>query len=421
MVRQYPCRVDPRPVPSQTAAGGRSVWGDSRGVMHHRKIVAVSGSGAIGWDPLDRRTWSGVSHQFFSRVQNQGRLHRAFGVEAPALGRWLLMLKNIHPRRKTWRKLFYTDTRYRDALTREVRRALRPEDLNHDLVQIGAMFNGRQATDGKTRCFTYMDSNVAESMRSPYAPTGIPSRRIDEVMAYEREVYHGMTRIFTGGRYLRDSLINDFGVPPERISVLGLGMTFEQLPRPDSGKRYDTNEILFLGAGFDRKGGWHLLRAFRHVRERIPSAVLHIVGPARLNIPRGLASGVVVHGHLRKHVPEEWALLEPLFRRCSLFTLPSLYEPFGMAPLEAMAFSIPCVVSNIQALKEIVQPGITGELVEPGDEEDLAAKLAALLQSPDLLAHMGGNARLSVVPTFTWDCIVASFFNELGTTPISAG
>ncbi len=381
--------------------------------MSDRKIIAVCGSGAIGWDPLDRRTWSGVSHQFFSRVRDKGRLHRAFGVEAPPLQKALLMLKNIHYNRKTWRKLFYTDVRYRQALSHEVRRALRPGDLEHDFVQIGAMFNSYDATSARTRCFTYMDSNVAESMRSPYAPKGIPARRIDAVMAFERRVYHDMTRIFTGGHYLRDSLINDFEVPAERITVLGLGMTLEELPSPDPDKDYDSREILFLGAGFERKGGWHLLRAFQTVRTRIPSARLHIVGPHKLDVPASLAPGVEFHGHLRKHVPEEWAKLEPLFRRCSVFTLPSLYEPFGMAPLEAMAYEIPCVVSNIQALKEIVQPGETGETVAPGNEEELAHHLTSMLGNPAKLLRMGREARRRVLKTFTWDAIVGRFLQDL--------
>lgn len=381
--------------------------------MAERKIVAVSGSGAIGGDPLDRRTWSGVSYQFFSRVRDRGRLHRAFGVEAPWLQKRLLMLANVHRDRKTWRKLFYTDTRYRNALTRQVRRTLRPADLTHDIVQIGAMFNSREAVGGRTRCFTYMDSNVAESMRSPYAPPGIPARRLDAIMAYERRVYQGMTRIFTGGRYLRDSLVQDFGIAPDRITVLGLGMSFEQTPEADPEKRFDTAEILFLGEGFDRKGGWHLLRAFRTLRTRMPRARLHIVGPRALRIPGALSGGVEFHGHLRKHVPEEWAILERLFRRSSLFTLPSLYEPFGMAALEAMAYEMPCVVTNIQALREIVEPGVTGDLVEPGDDEALAWKLQTLLDDPPALARMGREARRRVLHTYTWDAIVARFLQAI--------
>lgn len=381
--------------------------------MTARPIVAVCGSGAIGWHPLDRRTWSGVSREFFTRVQRHGRLQRAFGVEAPWPIRYGLMLANLHRDRKTWRKLFYTDTRYRDALTREVRRHLTPDDSQHDIVQVGAMFDSVEAARGRTRCFTYMDSNVAVSLRSPYAPRDIPARRVDLIMEYEHRVYHGMTRIFTGGHYLRDSLIHDFGVPAERIVVLGLGMTFEVEPILKEDKRYDTNEILFLGADFDRKGGWHLLEAFRVVRERVANAQLHIVGPHRLNIPGRLAGGVTFHGHLRKHVPEEWRQLEALFHRCSVFSLPSLYEPFGMAPLEAMAYGIPCLVSDIQALKEIVEPDVTGALVKPGDAEALAGRLLSMTEDSDRLARMGRAARERVMTRFTWDKIVHRFLDHM--------
>jgi glycosyltransferase involved in cell wall biosynthesis len=381
--------------------------------MAARNLIAVSGSGAIGWNPLDRRTWSGVSYEFFSRVQKQGRLHRAFGVEVAPLPKWLLMALNFHPERKRWRKQFYSDVRYRNRLTDQVRRQLRDDDLDHDIIQIGAMFNAAEASGGRTRHYVYMDSNVVVSMRSPYAPIGIPARTIDRIVAYERQVYHSMTRIFTGGEYLRDSLIEDFGVPAEKIVVLGLGMTLEHPPQPPPDKSYDTNQILFLGAGFDRKGGWHLLRAFQTVRKAIPAATLHIVGPHNLVIPPALSAGVIYHGHLRKHVPTEWAQLERVFQSASLFVLPSLYEPFGMAPLEAMAYQIPAIVSDMQALREIVKSGVTGELVQPGDEEELGEKIIGLLSNPDRLAAMGIRAREHVMTRYTWDVIVARFFDAL--------
>src|SRR5688572_12428997 len=145
------------------------------------QIVAVSGSGAIGWHPLDRRTWSGVSHGFFSLLQQRGELFRAFGVEAPLPYKWGLMARNYHPDRLRWRKQFYSDVAYRNALTAAVRRKLRADDLEHDVMQIGAMFSTPEAVRGKTRCFTYMDSNVVVSLRSPYAPKGLSQARINRI------------------------------------------------------------------------------------------------------------------------------------------------------------------------------------------------------------------------------------------------
>ena len=106
-----------------------------------RSLVGVIGSGLIGRDPFDRRTWSTISYFLFTQLANQGALHRAVGVEVPPIHRALRMALAWHPRRDTWRQRHYMDPAYRRALTEQVRRLLRPDDYHHDFLQIGAMYD----------------------------------------------------------------------------------------------------------------------------------------------------------------------------------------------------------------------------------------------------------------------------------------
>jgi glycosyltransferase involved in cell wall biosynthesis len=371
-----------------------------------RKLVGVLGSGQIGYDPFDRRCWSGSSYFFFTALKARGRLHRAFGVEAPGLLRRWLMVRNVRRRRATWREQFYMDPAYRDALTAEVRRHLRPDDLEHDFLQLGAMYDVPGVLDGRARCYSYHDGNLAQSLRSPNAPRDLGARAIDRALAYERRVYHKLDRLFVMSEHLRQSFLDDFGLPPERVVNVGGGINLDALPEPAEGKRYDTGQVLFIGADFARKGGWDLLEAFRTVRARRPSATLHLVGPRELTIPAGLESGVVFHGFLSKSDPAGKARLDELFRAASLFVMPSRYEPFGIAPLEAMAYEVPALVTNRWALKEMVTPGETGDLVDVGDVAGLADKLDALLADPDALARMGKAGREKVLAYYTWDKVV---------------
>jgi alpha-maltose-1-phosphate synthase len=179
-------------------------------------------------------------------------------------------------------------------------------------------------------------------------------------------------------------------------------------------KRYDTHEILFIGVEFERKGGDYLLRAFNNVREKFPRAILHIVGPRQLAVPASLESQVIHHGFLSKQDPAGAKKLHELFRRSCLFVMPSLYEPFGIAPLEAMSYGLPCVVSNGWALSEIVNSGVTGELVEPGSVEDLTDKILRLLGDPDLLCRMGEAGRKRVEREYSWDNVVDRIVQLIG-------
>ena len=291
-------------------------------------------------------------------------------------------------------------------MTRELGSRLTAEDLSHVALQVGAQFDIPEVLQGRARCVSYHDGSLAEAIRSPYWAGELNAREVDRALAYERKVYHGVDRIFTMSEYLRRSFIENFEVPAEKVYNVGGAINLEAIPGPAFGKSYDGSEILFIGVQFERKGGPQLLEAFRAVRSQIPRAILHIVGPRGLTIPPGREAGVEFHGYLSKSDPVDRARLEALFQRCSLFVMPSLYEPFGVAPLEAMAHQIPCVVTGRWALPEIVRPGVTGELVEAGRVDELQSKICTLLSDPDALRRMGEAGRNRVLEAYTWEHVV---------------
>jgi glycosyltransferase involved in cell wall biosynthesis len=381
--------------------------------MLQRTLLGVLGSGQIGYSAFDRRSWSGISYHLFTNLREQMAFHRAIGVELPRLPLRLMMLRHVHPDRATWQKHFYMSPAYRDGLTEQVRRALLPEDRGHDVLQLGAMYNVPSLVGPETLCFSYHDGNLARSAASPHAPRSLSPRRVQAGLAYERKVYSGIDRVFAMSDYLRRSFINDFDVPAERVSNIGAGVNLDEIPEPTPDKRYDTQAVLFLGADFTRKGGPQLLEAFRRVRETHPRATLHIVGPKALTIPPEQSAGVEFHGYLQKSDPAQMAVLNRLFRECCLFVLPSLYEPFGIAPLEAMLYEVPAIVSGDWALQESVTPGVTGEHVRPGSVDDLVDRMRSLLGDPDALARMGRAGREHVLAHHTWPAVVRKMIEEI--------
>jgi starch synthase len=118
-------------------------------------------------------------------------------------------------------------------------------------------------------------------------------------------------------------------------------------------------------------------------------------------------------GFLSKNNPVEMQRFARILAASSLFVMPSLYEPFGIAPLEAMAYRIPAILTDAWAFPEMVQPGVNGELVRAGDVDDLAEKIIALLDDPDGLRRMGAAGRALVVGKFTWKAVVDRLRNEL--------
>ncbi len=87
-----------------------------------KQLVGICGSGLIGYDPFDRRTWSGSSYFLFSALQARGAVRRAFGVEADRWRKLLHLALNFRFNRRLWRENFYLDTGYYNALTAAIRR-----------------------------------------------------------------------------------------------------------------------------------------------------------------------------------------------------------------------------------------------------------------------------------------------------------
>jgi len=102
-----------------------------------------------------------------------------------------------------------------------------------------------------------------------------------------------------------------------------------------------------------------------------------------------------------------------LFRSAQAFVLPSVHrtvydrqirvsELLGLVVLEAMSSGTPVVCSRLGGLPEIVEHGVTGFLVEPGNTGELQERLSELLGDPDLTRRIGRNARDLVIERFTW-------------------
>ncbi|HTG12565.1 MAG TPA: glycosyltransferase, partial [Candidatus Eisenbacteria bacterium] len=94
-----------------------------------------------------------------------------------------------------------------------------------------------------------------------------------------------------------------------------------------------------------------------------------------------------------------------LYSHAAVFVCPSIYEPFGLINLEAMACGTPVVASRVGGIPEVVVDGETGRLVEPGDVAALGQALRETLADPERARRMGAAGRGRVEAHFSWDRI----------------
>ena len=91
-----------------------------------------------------------------------------------------------------------------------------------------------------------------------------------------------------------------------------------------------------------------------------------------------------------------------LYSHAAVFACPSVYEPFGLINLEAMACGTPVVASAVGGILEVVEDGRTGLLVPPGNADALATALRRVLDDRDLAARLGQAGRRRVEERFSW-------------------
>jgi glycosyltransferase involved in cell wall biosynthesis len=197
--------------------------------------------------------------------------------------------------------------------------------------------------------------------------------------------------LIPSSNWTRDSMIHDYGVPPERVHVIPIGADTAYWCPGERPHQTDRVQILFVGGHFERKGGRSLLEVFRALGLG-DRADLHIV--TREDVTP--EPGVIVHRNIHNNSPE----LLRLFQDADLFVLPTLADCFGNASIEAMATGLPVITTAMGGIPDIVEHGVTGFLLAPGDVRGLGEAVRQLVDDSATRRAFGVAARLRAVTRF---------------------
>ncbi|MFO0952890.1 MAG: glycogen synthase [Isosphaeraceae bacterium] len=247
----------------------------------------------------------------------------------------------------------------------------------------------------------------------------------------EKTAYENADGVVAVSEAMREDVHSLYGVPYEKIRVIHNGIDLNQYrPTRDPSvlRRYgidpDQPFVLFVGRITRQKGIIHLVRAVQHIKPGV-QVVLCAGAPDTEEIGKEMELCVA---KAREETPNPviWipqivpkADIIVLYTHATLFVCPSVYEPFGIINLEAMACGTPVVASAVGGIKEVVVHDKTGLLVpfepkgrtdfEPVDPEGFASDLAhavnSLLDDPERIRRMGLRARERVEHFFSWTSI----------------
>jgi glycosyltransferase involved in cell wall biosynthesis len=357
----------------------------------------------IGWGaPSSRKTFSGFASQLAKHLERSGHLRREYDCKSLTITDALAgaltlrpMLSGAKPRVSLeWLWSPPAIAHLSERLNRQIAKS---GDFG-PFLEVGTLMRLEARLGGH---YQITDMTIAQARRagrfgfqhmSPHAV-----RRAEEV---QRESLGRARHVFAMSRWSAESLVADCGVPENRITVIYTGPNLES--PADMAATQRLRRILFVGYDWDRKGGPYLLQAFRMVRRALPDATLQIIGPD----PGIREPGVLIVGPLDRSIPVQLQRLATCYREAACLCLPSSFDPFPIAIIDAMSFGTPVVAFDAGSRREAVVDGVTGRLVRIGDAAALAAALIDILGQPDLQQQMSAAALDRYATTFTWDRVV---------------
>ena len=366
------------------------------------------------YDPLDPTNWSGTPAQIFRSMELAGT------QTVPVGPHYLFFRKSIN-----W--IIFRYYRYRKNLFYHIDRDL---FWVRAFTMLGNMrLKAHKDADAVVTAFPPFTSFVRRGLpifmlhdatwgqvveSYPwFARSHQPERIVEDGFELERIAYQrdDVFPVLTS-QWAADRAVTDYGVDPEKITVLPFGTNLKNPPERAAveaaiqGRGRGVCKLLFVGKEWSRKGGPLAVEATAALIAMGIPAELHVVGPEEMAPGTAAAAAlpgfVRVYGLLRKFVPKENAALDKLFLDSDFFILPTQAEALGLVYAEAAAFGLPSLGTSVGGVPTILRDGVAGAIFPPVDSaQQMAEWMKDLYLHRDRYKALCRSARRDYEARFT--------------------
>ena len=232
----------------------------------------------------------------------------------------------------------------------------------------------------------------------------------------ERWITNRSDRVIACSAYMREQVSDIFSVPEEKVAVIPNGIDPGDLPAGDQveldrlrGEFAAPGEklVLLIGRLVYEKGFQIALEAMPELIERVPNTRFLVAGSGthELELKKQAEQlGLMDHGTFLGWIGDD--VLHQLYRIADVCVVPSIYEPFGLVALEAMASGCPCIVADTGGLREVVPHGEVGLRFRTRDPEALGRMVERVLTDAELTGRLVAEASEHVL-RFDWNDVAA--------------
>jgi glycosyltransferase involved in cell wall biosynthesis len=219
-------------------------------------------------------------------------------------------------------------------------------------------------------------------------------------------VFRECKALITWSQWAKDSLINDYGVDTNRITVVPPGIDVANWNFVKEKPNEKVN-LLFVGGDFERKGGATLLEAVRNVYKDNKNIELHIVTKDEVKVSPD--EPIFIHHGVKPNSPE----LKARFQAADLFVFPTRADCLPVAVLEAMAAGLPVITTAVAALPEAVRDGVHGRIVPVDDAGALESAIRELVTDTNLRTKLSTQAKARATAEFDARIVYGKILQQL--------
>lgn len=207
----------------------------------------------------------------------------------------------------------------------------------------------------------------------------------------QRIFYEKVDGIFTMGKWLANELVDDYGIPANKVYHVGGGTNID-VTKIDYSKKQG-NKILFVGRDFERKNGPLVVEAFRKAKRSKPELELYIAGPEDLPYDD---KGIIKLGNV------SYEKLADYFNFCDIFCMPSKLEAYGLVFVEALTFGLPCIGRNAYEMPFFIDDGKTGYLLKEESVDELSELMVNCINNKQMRTNVV-NKRDYYINEYSWE------------------
>lgn len=237
---------------------------------------------------------------------------------------------------------------------------------------------------------------------------GSPNQTVYEI---EREGMHAADNIIAVSNYTKSMIVKHYGIEPDKVTVVHNGVDFVQ-------KDYDVFKsdekiVLFLGRLTIQKGPDYFIETAKKVLEVMPDVKFVVAGTGdmyskmiRLATDYGIGKNIMFTGHLKG------SDVNKAYQMADLYVMPSISEPFGITPLEALKNNTPVLISKTSGVSEVLANALK---VDFWDTDEMTNKIVSVLNYSNLHKTLTEHGKLDV-KKLNWDVAAKKCINVYSNT-----